>query len=158
MDKLVEPDSCRDPMTPLRWTSKSLRRLADQLRAQGHLASATLVGRLLHEADYSLQANSKTLEGEQHPDCDAQLQHIHDTVATFLAAGTPVVSVDCKNRELVGRYRTTARSTDLPATRRRSRSTISSARPARRSPTASTSWAPTLVCRWAPTTRLPRSP
>ena len=50
-------------------------------------------------------ANSKTLEGEQHPDCDAQLQHIHDTVATFLAAGTPVVSVDCKNRELVGRYR-----------------------------------------------------
>ena len=62
-------------MTPLRWTSKSLRRLADQLRAQGHQASATLVGRLLHEADYSLQANSKTLGGEQHPDCDAQLQH-----------------------------------------------------------------------------------
>ncbi len=92
-------------MTPLRWTSKSLRRLADQLRAQGHQVSATLVGRLLHEADYSLQANSKTLEGDQHPDRDAQFRHIHDTVATFLAAGTPVVSVDCKKKELVGQYK-----------------------------------------------------
>jgi len=68
LDKLVDPDSRGDPMTPLRWTSKSLRSLADQLRSQGHRVSATLVGRLLHEAGYSLQANSKTLEGSRHPD------------------------------------------------------------------------------------------
>ena len=105
LDALVDPDSRGDPMTPLRWTSKSLRSLADQLRAQGHRVSATLVARLLHEAGYSLQANSKTLEGAQHPDRDAQFRHIHDTVAAALAAGTPVVSVDCKKKELVGRYK-----------------------------------------------------
>lgn len=105
LDKLVDPDSRGDPMTPLRWTSKSLRGLAEQLRTQGHGVSATLVGRLLHEAGYSLQANSKTLEGAQHPDRDAQFRHIHDTVATALAAGMPVVSVDCKKKELVGRYK-----------------------------------------------------
>jgi hypothetical protein len=105
LDKLVDPDSRGDPMTPLRWTSKSLRGLAAQLRTQGHHVSATLVGRLLHEAGYSLQANSKTLEGAQHPDRDAQFRHIHDTVAAALAAGMPVVSVDCKKKELVGQYK-----------------------------------------------------
>ena len=99
LDKLVDPDSRGDPMTPLRWTSKSLRSLAEQLRSQGHQVSATLVGRLLHEAGYSLQANSKTLEGAQHPDRDAQFRHIHDTVAAALAAGMPVISVDCKKKE-----------------------------------------------------------
>jgi hypothetical protein len=105
LDKLVDPDSRGDPMTPLRWTSKSLRHLAGQLRVQGHQVSATLVGRLLHAAGYSLQGNSKTLEGAQHPDRDAQFRHIHDTVAAALAAGLPVVSVDCKKKELVGQYK-----------------------------------------------------
>ena len=105
LDKLVDPDSRGDPMTPLRWTSKSLRSLATQLCAQGYRVSATLVQRLLHEAGYRLQANSKTLEGSQHPDRDAQFQHIHDTVAGCLAAGTPVVSVDCKKKELVGQHK-----------------------------------------------------
>jgi transposase len=105
LDKLVGPDSRGDPMTPLRWTSKSLRSLADQLRAQGHPVSPTLVQRLLHEAGYSLQSNTKTLEGSQHPDRDAQFRHIHDTVAASLSAGTPVVSVDCKKKELVGQYK-----------------------------------------------------
>jgi transposase len=105
LDKLVGPDSRGDPMTPLRWTSKSLRSLADQLRAQGHPVSPTLVQRLLHEAGYSLQSNTKTLEGSQHPDRDAQFRHIHDTVAASLGAGTPVVSVDCKKKELVGQYK-----------------------------------------------------
>jgi hypothetical protein len=109
LDKLVDPDSRGDPMTPLRWTSKSLRSLATQLCAQGHQASATLVGRLLHEAGYSLQANSKTLESAQHPDRDAQFQHIGDTVAACLAAGRPVVSVDCKKKELVGQYKNTGK-------------------------------------------------
>jgi hypothetical protein len=92
-------------MTPLRWTSKSLRSLADQLRAQGHQVSPALVQRLLHEAGYSLQSNTKTLEGSQHPDRDAQFRHIHDTVAASLGAGTPVVSVDCKKKELLGQYK-----------------------------------------------------
>jgi hypothetical protein len=109
LDKLVDPDSRGDPMTPLRWTSKSLRGLAEQLRSQGHRVSATLVGRLLHEAGYSLQANSKTLEGAQHPDRDAQFRHIHDTVAAALAAGMPVLSVDCKKKELVGQYKNNGR-------------------------------------------------
>ena len=105
LDKLVDPESRGDPMTPLRWTAKSLRTLAGQLRAQGHPASATLVQRLLHEAGYSLQANAKTLEGSQHPDRDAQFRHIHDTAAAFLAAGDPVVSVDAKKKENVGQFK-----------------------------------------------------
>jgi len=109
LDNLVDPDSRGDPMTPLRWTSKSLRGLAEQLRSQGHRVSATLVGRLLHEAGYSLQANSKTLEGAQHPDRDAQFRHIHDTVAAALAAGMPVLSIDCKKKELVGQYKNNGR-------------------------------------------------
>jgi hypothetical protein len=105
LDKLVDPESRGDPMTPLRWTSKSLRTLAGQLRGQGHQASATLVQRLLHQAGYSLQANAKMLEGSQHPDRDAQFRHIHDTVARFLSGGDPVVSVDCKKKELVGQFK-----------------------------------------------------
>src|SRR5438270_11412240 len=92
-------------MTPLRWTSKSLRSLAAQLCAQGHRVSATLVGRLLHEAGYRLQANSKTLEGSQHPDRHAPFQHIHDTVAACPAARPPLVSVDCKTKELAAQYK-----------------------------------------------------
>ncbi len=99
LDKLVDPESRGDPMTPLRWTAKSLRTLAGQLRAQGHPASPSLVQRLLHEAGYSLQANAKTLEGSQHPDRDAQFRHIHDTASAFLAAGDPVVSVDAKKKD-----------------------------------------------------------
>src|SRR5437763_14295179 len=91
-------------MTPLRWTSKSLRSLAAQLCAHGHRVSATLVGRLLHEARYRLQANSNTLEGSQHPDPDAQFQHIHDTAAACLAAGPPGVTAECKTKVLVRQY------------------------------------------------------
>jgi len=72
---------------------------------QGHQASPTLVQRLLHEAGYSLQGNAKTVEGNQHPDRDAQFRHIHDTVTGYTSAGDPVVSVDCKKKELVGQYK-----------------------------------------------------
>jgi transposase len=105
LDKLVDPESRGDPMTPLRWTCKSLRTLADELGSQGYSVSATLVQRLLHEAGYSLQGNAKTVEGNQNPDRDAQFRHIHGTVAGFLSVGDPVVSVDCKKKELVGQFK-----------------------------------------------------
>ena len=105
LDALVEPESRGDPMTPLRWTSKSLPTLAAELGARGFGVSATLVQRLLHEAGYSLQGNAKSLEGTQHADRDAQFRHIHDTAAQYAAAGDPVVSIDCKKKELVGLYK-----------------------------------------------------
>jgi hypothetical protein len=105
LDTLVDPESRGDPMTPLRWTCKSLRTLADELRGQGHQVSASLVQRLLHEAGYSLQGNAKTVEGTHNPDRDAQFRHIHDTAAAFLSTGDPVISVDCKKKELVGQFK-----------------------------------------------------
>ena len=105
LDRLVDPETRGDPMTPLRWTSKSLRTLASELAGQGHDVSATLVQRLLHEAGYSLQANAKTMEGRQHGDRDAQFRHIHDTVKAWVAAGDPVISIDCKKKELVGPFK-----------------------------------------------------
>jgi transposase len=110
LDALVEPDSRGDPMSPLRWTCKSLRTLAEELAQQGYRVSATLVGRLLHETGYSLQGNAKTLEGASHPDRDAQFHHIHDTAEEFLAAGEPVVSVDAKKKELVGQFKNGGRA------------------------------------------------
>jgi transposase len=104
LDALVEPQARGDPMSPLRWTCKSLRTSADELGKQGYRVSATLVGRLLHEAGYSLQGNTKTLEGTQHPDRDAQFGHIHNTAGEFLSSGDPVISVDCKKKELVGTF------------------------------------------------------
>ncbi len=109
LDKLVDPESRGDPMTPLRWTCKSLRALARELGDQGHQVSASLVQRLLHEAGYSLRGNAKTVEGKQNPDRDAQFRHIHDTAAVFLAAGDPVVSIDCKKKELVGQFKNNGR-------------------------------------------------
>ena len=105
LDLLVEPESRGDPMTPLRWTIKSLRTLAAELQSQGYQVSATLVQRLLHEAGYSLQSNAKTVEGKQHADRDGQFRHIHDTVGEYMLAGEPVVSVDCKKKEIVGAYK-----------------------------------------------------
>src|SRR5881392_3669916 len=100
---LVEPDERGDPMSPLRWTTKSLRHLAEELTRQGHPVSAPTVGRLLRSAGFSLQANAKTLEGAQHPDRDAQFRYIHDQVNEHQSAGEPVISVDAKKREQLGR-------------------------------------------------------
>ncbi|MEO3863914.1 ISAzo13 family transposase [Acrocarpospora sp. B8E8] len=105
LDALVEPVTRGDPMSPLRWTSKSLVKLAGELSAGGHRVSAAVVRRLLGEAGYSLQANAKTIEGAQSPDRDPQFQHIHDLVVAALAAGRPVISVDTKKKELVGPYK-----------------------------------------------------
>ena len=105
LEELVEPVTRGDPESPLRWTSKSLRRLSEELRAQGYQASHTLVGQLLHEAGYSLQANRKTREGTNHPDRDAQFEHINRRVRRQLKRGGPAISVDTKKKELVGDFK-----------------------------------------------------
>ncbi len=104
LDSLVEPESRGDPMSPLRWTLKSTRRLATELTRMGHQASSFLVGQLLHYMDYSLQGTSKQNEGAQHVDRDAQFHHINAQATAHLEAGQPVISVDCKKKELVGDY------------------------------------------------------
>jgi len=109
LEGLVEPSSRGDPETPLRWTCKSVRKLAGELQAAGHPASHDLVARLLHELGYSLQANQKTVEGGTHPDRDAQFQHISRTVAAFQRRGQPVISVDTKKKELVGDFKNPGR-------------------------------------------------
>jgi hypothetical protein len=99
---LVEPHERGDPMSPLRWTTKSLRHLAEELTGQGHPVSAPTVGRLLTDNGFSLQSTSKTLEGTQHPDRDAQFRYINEQVAAHQQAGDPVVSVDAKKKEQLG--------------------------------------------------------
>ncbi len=102
---LVEPDMRGDPMSPLRWTARSLRVLAAELGRQGHQVSADTVADLLHEEGFSLQGNAKALEGSQHPDRDGQFRYINEQVKDHLRAGDPVVSVDTKKKELVGEFR-----------------------------------------------------
>jgi hypothetical protein len=105
LEKLLEPVTRGDPQSPLRWTCKSVRNLADELRAQGHEASHMLVAELLHEQKYSLQANSKTKEGSSHPDRNAQFEHINAKATEFLKSGWPAISVDTKKKEQVGDYK-----------------------------------------------------
>ena len=100
--RLVEPDERGDPMSPLRWTTKSLRHLADDLSRSGHPVSAPTVGRLLKTNGFSLQSTSKTLEGAQHPDRDAQFRYINEQVKSHQADGQPVISVDAKKKEQLG--------------------------------------------------------
>src|SRR5437879_5096720 len=109
LEALVEPTTRGDPQSPLRWTCKSVRRLAQALQAQGHEVSRTLVGHLLNEAGYSLQGNRKTTEGDSHPDRDAQFGYINTQVTAALAEQQPVISVDTKKKELVGDFRNNGR-------------------------------------------------
>jgi Rhodopirellula transposase DDE domain len=105
LEGLVEPTASGDPMAPLRWTSKSVRRLAATLQRMGHRVSRQLVAELLAAAGYSLQANRKTREGPSHPDRDAQFRYINQRVRRFQAATQPVISVDTKKKELVGDFK-----------------------------------------------------
>ena len=102
---LVDPATRGDPRAPLLWTSKSLRHLAEGLRALGHQIGHNTVASLLRQLGYSLQANRKTLEGASHPDRDAQFQYINQQVGAALAAGDPAISVDTKKKELVGDFK-----------------------------------------------------
>ncbi len=109
LERLVEPVTRGDPESPLRWTCKSVRKLAQELNRQGHQVSHQLVSELLHERGYSLQANRKTREGGEHADRNAQFEHVNAQAQTFLAAGEPVVSVDAKKKELVGDFKNPGR-------------------------------------------------
>ena len=109
LDGLVEPSVCGDPMSPLRWTSKSVRHLSEKLRSMGHEVSHRLVADLLHECGYSLQANRKTREGSRHVDRDAQFGYINDAARRFQRRGQPVISVDTKKKELVGDFKNAGR-------------------------------------------------
>jgi Rhodopirellula transposase DDE domain len=104
LDGLVEPETRGDPECSLRWTTKSLRKLADDLTSQGFTVSPPTVGQLLAATGYSLQAPVKTKEGADHPDRDAQFRYIAGVVAKFQAAGEPVISVDAKKKELLGDF------------------------------------------------------
>jgi transposase len=103
--QLVEPITRGDPESPLRWLSKSTRRLATELTAQGHPVSERTVGRLLRAAGYSLQSNRKRQEGDSHPDRNAQFEYINATVLAFQQRAQPAISVDTKKKELVGNFR-----------------------------------------------------
>ncbi len=109
LERLVEPVTRGDPESPLRWTSKSVRKLAKELQQMGHQVSHELVSELLHGLGYSLQANRKTREGGTHPDRDAQFAHLNAQAEAFLAVGEPVVSVDAKKKELVGDFKNAGR-------------------------------------------------
>jgi hypothetical protein len=109
LDALVEPLSRGDPESPLRWTSKSTRALAEELTRAGHPVSHETVAQLLRSLDYSLQGTRKAEEGMQHPDRDAQFRFINEEVYKALAARRPVISVDTKKKELIGNYENAGR-------------------------------------------------
>lgn len=105
LERLVSPQTRGDPMRPLLWTCKSVRRLAKELVGQGFEISPAKTAELLHGLGYSLQSHRKRDEGQSHPDRDAQFCHINQQVVTLQTAGQPVISVDTKKKELVGKYR-----------------------------------------------------
>jgi len=105
LEALVEPSTRGDPESPLRWTCKSTRRLAEELTRQRHPVSPGTVAALLRQAGYSLQANRKTREGQGHPDRNAQFEYINASVRRFLRRGQPAISVDTKKKELVGDFK-----------------------------------------------------
>jgi hypothetical protein len=108
-ESLIDPVTRGDPMSPLRWTSKSIRVLTRALRDMGHEISTMVTRRLLHERGYSMQANAKTIEGGQHADRDVQFSYLNDQATGHLASGDVVISVDTKKKELVGAYRNNGR-------------------------------------------------
>ena len=109
LESLIEPTTRGDPESPLRWTCKSTRRLADELIHQHHRVSPNSVAALLRRAGYSLQANRKTREGASHPDRNAQFEYINRLVRSFQDRGHPAISVDTKKKELVGDFRNAGR-------------------------------------------------
>jgi hypothetical protein len=104
LESLIDAQTRGDPQSPLRWICKSTRAIAAELGVHEHPVSHMKVAQILHDLDYSLQSNRKTLEGKDHPDRDAQFRHINLTVKKSLEQGIPVISVDTKKKELIGNY------------------------------------------------------
>jgi hypothetical protein len=109
LDKLVDPITRGDPESPLRWTCKSTTKLAKELRAKGHQVSQRTVWTLLDQLGYSMQSNRKTLEGSENPDRDEQFHYIANKVQQFQETSLPVISVDTKKKELIGRFKNAGR-------------------------------------------------
>jgi len=109
LELLIEPATCGDPESPLKWTCKSVRKLTDELQKEGHRTNRSMVAELLHEMGYSLQANKKTIEGTSHQDRNAQFEHINFKARAYLNEKQPVISVDTKKKELVGRFKNSGR-------------------------------------------------
>lgn len=109
LEALVDPETRGDPMSPLRWTCKSTRQLADALKKEGYSVSYPVVADLLRELGYSLQANAKVLEGKDHPDRDEQFRYINAQVKKYLRKKWPVISVDTKKKEIVGQFKNAGR-------------------------------------------------
>ena len=106
LESMIDPSTRGDPESPLRWTSKSVRKLSEQLKKEGYQISHQTVATILYELDYSLQANRKTSEGKKsHPDRDKPFHHINGKIKSFLRRRLPVISVDTKKKELVGKYK-----------------------------------------------------
>jgi hypothetical protein len=105
LERLIDSTSRGDPMSPLRWTCKSVRRLSDDLKQMGHSTNHQMVAELLAELGYSLQANQKTIEGAQHPDRNAQFEYISQKVEEYRVSNDPIISVDTKKKELIGDYK-----------------------------------------------------
>ena len=138
LEALLEATTAGMPDAPMRWTSKSVRKLASELQSMGHSASHTLVSDLLREQGYTLQANKKTREGTQHPDRDAQFQYLNEQVTRYQKQGNPVISVDTKKKELIGDFKTPDESGDRKeAPNACAYTTLSSPNRARQFPTGS---------------------
>lgn len=105
LERLIEPITRGDPMSPLRWIAKSLRNITEELNQQGHKVTHPVIGNILTKMGYCLQSNRKTYEGGKHPDRNAQFEHINEKVKAFMAEGLPVISVDTKKKELVGNFK-----------------------------------------------------
>ena len=109
LERLINPETRGDPMSPLRWTTKSLNHLTKALVEIGHSTSTRMIAQLLHELGYSLQANRKTREGKDHPDRNWQFEHINHVVLNHMTTCDPVISVDTKKKEKIGDFKTNGR-------------------------------------------------
>jgi len=105
LEELLEPYMRGDPVSPLRWTCKSVGKLTQELNRKGYRIGTTKVCELLHELNYSLQSNRKTKEGESHPDRNAQFEYIYQLTKDYQRRGQPVISVDTKKKELIGNFK-----------------------------------------------------
>ena len=113
LNSLIEPTTRGDPESPLRWTCKSTRKLARELKSMGHNVSHMRVADILHSQGYSLQSNQKVIEGDNHPDRNAQFIFINNKTKLFINCGQPVISVDTKKKELVGNFKNSGREFHL---------------------------------------------